>query len=169
MPFSAAASISSDPPDPVPSRATGGWLRDLSDEAIATLIQYTAPQGGPPAIVFSEVRHAGGAVNRVDPDANAFGHRDKELLMNAIAMTPTPEAYAHAGEHMAAMRRALAPVEAGVYPSFLDGNEQRTRIADAYPPEKYRRLQAIKAKYDPHNLFARSFNVPPATGGNGQG
>jgi Berberine and berberine like len=39
----------------------------------------------------------------------------------------------------------------------LDGDAVRR----AYLPEDFRRLQAIKAVYDRHNMFRINFNIPP--------
>ena len=43
--------------------------------------------------------------------------------------------------------------------------ELRSYDCDAYSPETYRRLQVVKAKYDPENLFRYSYNIPPAKNG----
>jgi FAD/FMN-containing dehydrogenase len=37
------------------------------------------------------------------------------------------------------------------------------RVRAAYPGATWDRLAAIKARYDPENLFHRNHNVPPAT------
>ena len=34
-------------------------------------------------------------------------------------------------------------------------------VAAVYPTETYRRLAAVKDRYDPHNLFAGNHNVRP--------
>jgi len=108
----------------------------------------------------TEVRHAGGAIARVESSANAYGHRDAELVLNLIGMTPTPEAYQHLVAYSTEFKRLLEPsVTGGVYMNFLEGEESRRRIRDAYSPETYQRLAALKAKYDPHNLFNYSFNI----------
>ena len=48
----------------------------------------------------------------------------------------------------------------GAYVNFLTAGEDRVRAA--YPGATWDRLAAIKAEYDPTNLFARNQNVPPA-------
>ena len=41
------------------------------------------------------------------------------------------------------------------------GNEGEDRIREAYGPEKYERLVALKNKYDPTNLFRLNQNITP--------
>ena len=36
------------------------------------------------------------------------------------------------------------------------------RVREAYPGDTWDRLAAIKARYDPDNLFHRNQNIPPA-------
>ena len=66
-PFSDIAKVSNDPVDPSPGLSSGAWLNDLSDETLATLIEYGAATRGPLPVIVTEVRHAGGAITRVDP------------------------------------------------------------------------------------------------------
>ena len=91
-PFSDIAKVSNDPVDPSPGLSSGAWLNDLSDETLATLIEYGAATRGPLPVVVTEVRHAGGAITRIDPQSSAYSHRDAAHVLNLIGMTPTPEA-----------------------------------------------------------------------------
>jgi hypothetical protein len=56
---------------------------------------------------------------------------------------------------------ALQQNDEGAYVNFLsaEGGEQ---LRAAYPSETLRRLVAIKAKYDPTNLFHLNQNIVPA-------
>jgi FAD/FMN-containing dehydrogenase len=48
----------------------------------------------------------------------------------------------------------------GVYVNYLT-DEGQDRVEAAYGPERYARLQAVKAKYDPDNLFRGNQNIQP--------
>ena len=56
---------------------------------------------------------------------------------------------------------ALAPVSRGVYVNNL-GDEGTGRVHDAYGAN-YDRLAAIKAVYDPDNVFRLNQNIQPAS------
>jgi len=42
------------------------------------------------------------------------------------------------------------------------GDEGVSRVEAAYGPEKFAKLQALKGKWDPTNLFRHNQNIPPA-------
>jgi hypothetical protein len=48
----------------------------------------------------------------------------------------------------------------GVYVNFL-GQEGAGRVLEAYGPEKFERLVAVKRTYDPTNFFRINQNIPP--------
>jgi FAD/FMN-containing dehydrogenase len=45
----------------------------------------------------------------------------------------------------------------GIYLNFSESNETSARVKDAFSPQAYARLLALKAKYDPKNLFRYSY------------
>ena len=55
---------------------------------------------------------------------------------------------------------ALSPAARGVHVSFL-GDEGTARLHEAYPADTYKRLAAIKRRYDPTNLFRVNQNIAP--------
>lgn len=162
MSFSEVATISNDPVDPLPGMSSGAWLRELTDEVLDTLIRYGAPSEGPPLFLMTEVRHAGGAIGRVDPSANAFSHRDAPHSLQVVGVAATPEVYRHLQAYNQSLKRDLRHYLMGVYMNWLEGEESRERIADGYSPQNYRRLRELKAKYDPDNRFGFGFNIQPA-------
>jgi FAD/FMN-containing dehydrogenase len=161
--FREAAQISNDPVDPVPGMSTGAWLRELSDDAIDTLIRYGIPEGERSPLVVVEVRHAGGAMARVDAQESACSSHQEEHILQIVAMAPAPEAEEGIRQTINRLRRDLQPaLTGGVYLNFLEGNEAQERVRDGYAPESYRRLAELKARYDPDNLFRYGRNFAPA-------
>jgi FAD/FMN-containing dehydrogenase len=57
---------------------------------------------------------------------------------------------------------ALDQGDAGAYVNFL-GDEGEARVRDAYPGSTWERLTAVKARYDPTNLFRLNQNIRPAS------
>lgn len=161
MPFAEAATISQDPEEPMPGVTTGAWLRELSDETIDTLVRYGTLQEGRAPLVFTEVRHAGGAVAGAGATPSAFGHRDAELLLAAVGMAPTPPARDAVKGYIGRMLAALQPALAGtVYMNFLEGDEKNERVRQGFPAETLARLAALKARYDPANRLNRAMVIP---------
>lgn len=165
MPFAEVATISNDPVDPIPGASSGAWLSDLSDETADILMRYVLPQGGPPLLMFAEVRHAGGAIAKVDPLSAAYGNRNAIHSLQVVGAAPTPEILTTVGQHIAELKSELAAhLHGGVYLNFLEGKEARNRTRQGYLPETYARLRALKAKYDPQNRFNYSYDIPPTAG-----
>jgi FAD/FMN-containing dehydrogenase len=49
----------------------------------------------------------------------------------------------------------------GAYLNYL-GDEGVSRVREAFGAEKFARLQALKDRYDPTNLFHNNQNIPPS-------
>ena len=61
---------------------------------------------------------------------------------------------------MRAFHSALEPHSESVYVNFLM-DEGEERIREAYGPEKWGRLKALKRRYDPQNRFHLNQNIRP--------
>ena len=55
----------------------------------------------------------------------------------------------------------LRPVSRGAYAGFLE-DLGPDGVREAYPDATYDRLEAIKERYDPDNVFRLNQNIPPA-------
>ena len=45
--------------------------------------------------------------------------------------------------------------------NYMDDDESTARIRQAFG-ENFSRLQKLKDRYDPHNIFRRNQNIPPS-------
>lgn len=174
-PFTEADVISMDPVDPMPALLSGEWLTDLTEGAADAIIRYTLPpegllpEGGPPAFIFSEVRLAGGAVSRVDQDANAYSHREQKFIWYSVALPMDKRLGSQIKRQLSILREALAPWLTGkIYLNFVEGEEMRQRTRQGYSEKTFRRLQELKAKFDPDYRMISSCDFPPQKGQNGR-
>ena len=62
---------------------------------------------------------------------------------------------------MEALAVTLRQRDSGAYVGFL-ADEGEERVRAAYPGATWDRLRAVKARYDPTNLFRLNQNIPPA-------
>jgi FAD/FMN-containing dehydrogenase len=118
----------------------------------------------PATMAACELRVLGGAMARVPADATAFAHRHSRMLINVAAIYDP--ASSERAEHAAWVRGLSAELgdgDGGAYVGFLeDEGEQRVRAA--YPGATWERLAAVKAAYDPDNVFQLNQNIPPRAG-----
>jgi FAD/FMN-containing dehydrogenase len=104
----------------------------------------------------------GGAVSRVPPSATAKGHRDALFALQVIAAWTDQEDAARHVRWARDLWTALRPFAArGIYVNLL-AEDERERVREAYSPDAWERLVAIKGRYDPTNLFRLNQNIPPA-------
>jgi FAD/FMN-containing dehydrogenase len=111
----------------------------------------------------AQIRVLGGAMARVPSDATAFAHRASRIMFNVAAFYEGPEDRLVRDAWVESFASELRQGDAGAYVGFL-GDEGEDRIRDAYPGPTWDRLAAIKARYDPSNLFHLNQNIGPASG-----
>jgi FAD/FMN-containing dehydrogenase len=133
-----------------------------------TIVEQLQASSAPMAV--AQLRVLGGAMARVPVNATAFAHRGRRIMavLGAVYERPeeTPAHQAWVSGFAAALRHydphseAERGSESGVYVNFL-GDEGAARVRDAYPGATWKRLRAVKARYDPSNLFQLNQNIPP--------
>ncbi len=141
----------------------GHFIGEMTDAVVdATMEAFESITSGHSAILI-EAPH--GAVGRVSPDATAFGQRDARFNASALAIwepTEPPE------QHIAwarAYAAATEPVATGGYVNYLDNDASTDDVAAAYGERRYRRLVALKDRYDPTNTFRFNQNIKPSRSG----
>jgi FAD/FMN-containing dehydrogenase len=114
-------------------------------------------------MAVAQLRVLGGAMARVPDEATAFAHRKRRIMVALGAVFENREEETAHGEWVEDFAAALHQGESGVYVGFL-GDEGEERVRAAYPGTTWERLTAVKARYDPENLFSLNQNIPPKTG-----
>jgi FAD/FMN-containing dehydrogenase len=137
-------------------------LTGLSDEVIDIVAEHAYRATSPRSYVA--MFHLGGAVSRVPRDATAHPGRDVDYRISIDAVWLPEEDDSVGVTEMAwarAFLAALQPHRAGVYVNFLDSDDDRGRVREAYGDDTFRRLAEVKAKYDPENVFHNNKNIRP--------
>jgi FAD/FMN-containing dehydrogenase len=150
-----------DDPDYHPTAMGRTMLIDRVDDQVAELMldQLGASDA---SMRVAQLRVLGGAMARVPADATAFAHRTSRIMVNVASFyegsddKPIREAW------VTEFADALEQGDHGAYVNFL-ADEGTERIHAAYPGATWDRLAAVKARYDPTNLFHRNQNVPPSS------
>jgi FAD/FMN-containing dehydrogenase len=136
------------------------FLSELSDDAIGTMIDCFARCPTPMGALLLE--HFHGAVTRIGETDTAFPHRAEGLNLLVLAewldAKDNDACIAWARDSYAA---TLPFMGTNRYVNYLADDERGEQVAAAYGPN-YRRLQRIKAKYDPDNFFRHNHNITPA-------
>ena len=110
----------------------------------------------------AQLRVLGGAMARVPANATAFAHRASRIMVNVAAFYEGPDDRPVREKWVTDFVAALRQDDDGAYVNFLV-DEGEARIRAAYPGRTWDRLAAVKARYDPANLFRLNQNIPPAT------
>jgi FAD/FMN-containing dehydrogenase len=138
---------------------TADFLSELPDEAIDVLVELATQPVSPLSDVI--VVPGGGAVARVDDAQTAFGQRNAPWNVHYLSMWENPADTVLNIAHTRKLAAAMKPWTTGrVYLNYI-GDEGVGRVEAAFGPEKYARLQALKAKWDPTNLFHHNQNIEP--------
>ena len=140
---------------------TGDFLSGLPDEAIDVLVGFHASKPSPLTLFF--VLPGGGAAARVPRGATVLGQRAAAFNFHITSLWSDPADDEANIAWTRELSAAMKPFTTGrVYVNFI-GDEGEERVVAAYGgPEGYARLQAIKDRYDPGNLFRSSLNITPS-------
>jgi hypothetical protein len=136
------------------------FFDEISDPLVDAIVEHAKRITSPHSAVL--VMAMGGAPARLDPDVNAVGFRTAQYVVNIqSAWESAQEDPRHIGwarEYWSAVH----PFSTGAaYINFMTEDEGDARVRAAYGDRLYPRLAAVKAKFDPGNLFHGAQNIPP--------
>lgn len=147
IPSAALVQVHMDPPQPTPAVTRHRVLDALPEGAVAAFVEASAD----PGLFVAEIRHIGGAAARPVPDGGAVSAVDGEYIVHSIAVPPVPEAVPAASASATALVDAFEPwAGEALALTFLDGGMDRSPGFGA----SLDRLRALKAHWDPRNVFA---------------
>ena len=137
-----------------------GYLRELDEPAIESMVGFHQGATSPASEIH--VQHFGGAVARVGAADTAYAERQAPFVLNVVAVSHDESDFEQHVGWAQELYAALEPsLTGGAYINFLSA-EGAERVRAAYGAENFARLQALKDRYDPTNLFHRNQNVPPS-------
>ncbi len=130
----------------------------LGDEVLDAMVTFGKRLPTADCEIF--VAHVGGAPNRVRPDATAYAQRDAHFVMNVHGRWHAADEDADGIAWARDVFAACAPfASSGAYTNFMTADEAG-RIEAAYGVN-HRRLQQVKQRYDPDNVFHLNPNIVP--------
>ena len=133
-------------------------IGELSDDVIDVMIEHGSRITSPISSVA--LWQMGGAVPRIGESETAFNGRDAAFTFNINGNSRTAEEFEAERAWARTYWSALQPHHTSVYVNFLM-DEGEERIQQAYGPERYQRLKALKRAYDPANVFRLNQNISP--------
>jgi FAD/FMN-containing dehydrogenase len=136
------------------------FVKDLSPALANVLTEGASAMPSPfSMILLFEIK---GEIRRVPKDAMAFDHRDANFELSIIARWTDPDADEVNIRWARDVWTAAQPhVSSAVYLNHMTGEEGPERVRAAYGAAKYAKLSALKARFDPANLFKLNHNILP--------
>lgn len=154
IPAAGLLQVHMDPPAPTPAVSDHSVLGDLPDAALDVLV---AEAVGAEGLLFTELRHLGGALARPAAGGGAVSSVSGSYALHTVAVAPSPQAAA-AGR--AAGRRvveAMAPwSQASLVPTFADTSVDSGAFYDG---EDWVRLVHLRSRLDPAGVMVANHPV----------
>jgi FAD/FMN-containing dehydrogenase len=134
------------------------FIRNISEEALPLHVRYGSEL--PSALSTTHFYPVNGAVRRVRPEDTAWAFRDVNLAHVIVGVDPAPASRDRITRWAKDYWEAVHPHSAGAgYVNFMmDEGQERVRATYG---ANYDRLAAVKARYDPDNVFRVNQNIQP--------
>jgi FAD/FMN-containing dehydrogenase len=161
IPVEQLSKVHMDPEDPVPGAGDGMLLSDFPEEAIDSLVRVAGAGSGSPLLTL-EVRHLEGELARPRPGNGVLSAIEARFAVFAAGIAATPEMGAAVRAHIELFQAALAQWDSGR--DYLNFTERRERGQRFFGSKAFARLQAVKARVDPQDVFRSNHPIRvPAT------
>ena len=152
--------LAMDPLDPVPFQSTSALLDELSPATLDEMLAAVGPESGRgPTVSLFTLRQMGGALARVSPGAGARATLPGDISLFALGAVFDEAGGVAVREALADVDRIARPHRAGYYANFVEEPADASAFYDA---PTWARLRAVKAAYDPREMFVGNHYIPPA-------
>lgn len=140
------------------------YLRTLDDDVVAELTRQAGRRPSP--LSSLDIWALGGAMTREPAGGSAFARRDAPFLLGIEANWDEP---GQDEANIAWAREVFRDMEMrfpheGAYLNFPGSADESDAMVKKAYAGSLTRLQEVKAKYDPANLFRSNLNIRPAGG-----
>ena len=153
MPPSELSVVNMDPDFPLPYAGEGALLDAFPADAVDGLVEAFA--GSP--LLHVEVRQLGGAAAERSPGHGVLDAIDQPFIAFTFGMAPDADAAVAVEAAVGRVLGSLRPWDSGR--RYLNFAESPVDPRTIWAPEAFERLRAVKARYDPDNLFAANHDV----------
>jgi FAD/FMN-containing dehydrogenase len=156
QPASALRHLGMDPEEPVPGVGDHVLLGELAPEAVDALVGVAGVDSGSP-LIGVQVRQLGGALGREADGAGALPRLDAEHLAFGVGAVFDEASRPAVEDHLDRLQSELAPHSPGG--RALNFADRSGDVSAGFRPDAWKRLLAVKAKYDPAGLFVAAHQV----------
>ena len=137
------------------------YLTGLNETIITDILAGLAKR--PSEMTYASIWKFGGAVQRVPAEATAFGDRSMPFMFSLDAIWSEAKDDAVNIEWVRGVWNDMQRHSTGrMYLNFPGLGEGDNMVRDAFGAKNYAKLQQVKRKYDPTNLFRMNQNIPPS-------
>ena len=137
------------------------YLNQLNDEVYDILIDYANKR--PSKRSTLDIWFGGGALNRVSSEKTAFARRDLKYMLALEANWTEPDQSEANISWARSCFEDMHSFSSGSYLNFPGFMEDGDKLLQGAYENNFKRLQAVKAKYDPNNIFHGALNITPKT------
>jgi FAD/FMN-containing dehydrogenase len=135
-------------------------LRDLPDEAIDAFIACAAAAPSPASVMI--LSRVGGAIDDLPEDAASVTGRGQPWMYHCYGIWTEPADDARGIAWARATEEAMRPWSTTSVALNFVSEVDDDRVRATFGAEKYRRLVALKDRYDPRNVFRMNQNIKPS-------
>lgn len=136
------------------------YLKNLDSKTIQMITEILTKR--PSEMTFASIWKFGGVVQRIAAETTAFGDRSMPFMLSIDAIWNSAADDNSNLQWVRTFWTGMQPLSTGrMYLNFPGLGEGDKLVSNAFGPEAYSRLQKIKNKYDPKNLFRMNQNIVP--------